>query len=266
MSASPGPDRPRIAWIDGRLVPEPQARVPATSAAVLHGLGVFETVRIASGAAPLWERHRARLERACAELALPVPRLDWAGAFAALAQQSAAADGVVRVTLGEGFALLTWRELPPELEREKREGVHLAQVEHARELPALKTSSRAALVQLERRGDGEVLLAQRGELLETSRSNLFRYGRGQLWTAPADRVLPGIARGWVLDRARALGVVVEERAPRLHARTARVDWFLSNAVRGIRRIASIDGRAVGAARDPLSARLAREFDELMRPT
>ena len=91
MSGSPPSAAGRVAWLDGELVAEAAARIPATSATALSGVGAFETIRIARGAAPLWERHCTRLERACAELELPLPGADWRAAFAALARHNAAA-------------------------------------------------------------------------------------------------------------------------------------------------------------------------------
>ena len=167
--------------------------------------------------------------------------------------------------MGDGFLLITWRPLPAGLERERRDGVALRAVEHARELPSLKTTSRAALVGLERRAGGEVLLARRGELLETSRSNLFLYRDGILWTAPADCVLPGVARGWVLERARARDLAVVEQAPARPPQGSPADLFLSNAVRGIRRVAALDGARLELAAGALSEQLQSDFDRLLDP-
>lgn len=247
-----------IACIDGAFTSERDARVPATSATVLRGVGVFETLRIARGAAPLGEEHRTRLLCAAAELGLPVPALDWIDLSRELAARNGADEGVVRWTLGDGFGLLTFRPLPESLPRELAQGIALPIALAARELASLKTCSRAPLETLEQRAGGEVLLMQGTELLETTRSNLFVCHEGTLWTAPPDRVLPGIGRSWALGCARAWGIDVMERPPQRAWLEAAAEVFVTNAVRGPRPVRAVDGRSVGTA-PSLCARLQESF-------
>lgn len=252
-----------VACIDGAFTSEREARVPATSATLLRGLGVFETLRIARGEAPLGEAHRTRLLSSAAELGLPSPSpaLDWIALSRELAARNGADEGVVRWTLGDGFALLTFRPLPESLPRELAEGIPLTIAEAARELPSLKTCSRALLETLEQRAGGEVLMSQDGDLLETTRSNVFVCHEGALWTAPPDRVLPGIARAWTLGCARAWGIDVMERAPQRAWLQTAAEVFVTNAVRGPRRVHALDGRSTAGRPDTLCARLQQAFAE-----
>ena len=61
-------------WIDGRLVPADQAGVPADDHGLVVGDGVFETLRVRSGAPFAIRRHLARLRRSAAGLDLPIRR------------------------------------------------------------------------------------------------------------------------------------------------------------------------------------------------
>lgn len=68
---------------------------------LLYGDGLFETIRFASGAAPLWARHMRRLGDGCARLGMPPPE---PGLLADEARHVLAGDGdaVVRITLTRG--------------------------------------------------------------------------------------------------------------------------------------------------------------------
>lgn len=50
-----------------------QAQVRADDRGLLYGDGLFETILVVHGRAPLWSRHMARLADGCARLGLPIP-------------------------------------------------------------------------------------------------------------------------------------------------------------------------------------------------
>lgn len=83
--------------VDGRE----GGQVPAFDRGLLYGDGLFETIRFASGAAPLWARHMCRLGDGCARLGVPPPE---PGLLADEARRVLAGDGdaVVRITLTRG--------------------------------------------------------------------------------------------------------------------------------------------------------------------
>ena len=83
--------------------------------------------------------------------------------------------------------------------------------------------------------DEALLIDTRGCVLEGSRTNVFLVARGTLVTPPADgRILPGVMRGLVIERARSLGIPVEESPLSLLDRRLQPDEvFLTNAVRGV---------------------------------
>lgn len=77
------------------------ATVSVRDRGLLYGDGLFETVRVVDGEAPLWARHMARLAEGCARLGLPAPDTATLGA-----EVRAVTDGmsaaVVRITLSRG--------------------------------------------------------------------------------------------------------------------------------------------------------------------
>jgi branched-subunit amino acid aminotransferase/4-amino-4-deoxychorismate lyase len=261
----------RTIWLDGRYVREDHAEVRATSRTVTAGLGLFETIRIVRGAAPLLDRHLARLVAAHREatargvdLVDPSSR-DWPHILAVLARRNHLRSGAARILIGDGFALATCDRLPRGLERERREGLALGRIRLAWPMAHLKTSSRAALVLAEASARGEVALEGPGaQLTETSRANLFVVTARGLETAAEPSALPGIAREIVLEEAHRLGIPVRLRAPRWGERGSWHEVFTANALRGIRPVRSIDAHAfpLPGARS-ITSRLSRRLDRHM---
>jgi branched-subunit amino acid aminotransferase/4-amino-4-deoxychorismate lyase len=131
---------------------------------------------------------------------------------------------------------------------------------------AFKSASRLALWLAERDAGGEVALRDaHGSLLETTRANLFAAADTRLWTAEESRVLPGVARGLLIELAADLGLDVIAQAPDLRRLPQNTELFATNAVRGVRPVARLDGKPLHV---PLSSasttrRMQRALDEKM---
>ncbi|MFQ5515096.1 MAG: aminotransferase class IV [Myxococcota bacterium] len=254
-----------IVWLSGRYLNEARARLPLTSALLLQGVGLFETMRIQDGGVPLLPLHLERLHAAAEAVGLPRDRTNWEEILATLAQRNRITDGRARVTVGPDVRLATVAPLPRELDRERRQGISLTTARLQRPLADLKTTSRLSLWLAERRAGGEVLLVSaRGRALETSRSNFFVLRRGALETATPPRVLPGIVRALVLEVARELSLPVRRRAPQLTESRGWQEVFVTNALRGLRRVRDIDGRTLRApGRDSPLRELASRVEARM---
>jgi len=101
--------------------------------------------------------------------------------------------------------------------------------------------------------DGELplLLDANGAVLEASRANVFVSRKGTLSTPPADgRIVPGIARRRTIELARAGGQDVREEQLSLDDLFAADEVFLTNSVRGVEPVRSIDGRDVPSISHP----------------
>ena len=91
--------------------------------------------------------------------------------------------------------------------------------------------------------DDALLVDEAGHVLETAIANVWLCRGHDVWTPPAPaRCLPGIMRGWLLEHTAALGLQVLEcdltEADLLDAD----ELWISNAVGGVRRVASVAGR------------------------
>jgi len=261
LSASAG----RTVWLSGRFLPEARARVSATGLTLTSGVGLYETLRLVEGVAPLAELHLARLRASCEALGLRARRHDWPRILAELAGHNRIRNGRARIIVGDGFELATCSRLPRGLASERKQGIYLTSASFERSAASLKATSRLALWLAERSSGGEVLLmSSRGRLIETTRANLFVITERGLETAPSSQALPGIARQVILELAREMGIPIRVRAPSLRERSRWREVFVSNALRGIRPVRRIDALTF-PVRDgaSLTRRLQRSLDERM---
>ncbi|HZL54182.1 MAG TPA: aminotransferase class IV [Solirubrobacteraceae bacterium] len=177
-------------------------------------LGVFETLLVADGSAVDYPRHLARLATSLHELyrrSLPTSlheRIEDAARGRALARlrvdvgPADGAEGEIRVEdLDASFVL-------PERESE------LVTVSVSGGFGAHKLADRVWLEQIEAAaGEGvrALLVTGAGELLETTRANVFLVRGGVVATPPLEgAILPGVTREVLLERARRAGISAHE--------------------------------------------------------
>lgn len=243
------------AWCDGRwLAPEALPTPPAGA------IAPFETMGAAEGVVALWDRHLARLRAAAARLGLPfapAPEPELRAAATELLLQNGHADEVLRLQLvpasgGPPHTVMTTRSRGP-LRRELRL-LPTVVAPSAGEPPAdLKANPRrrydAVLQQAQDGGaDDGIVVAADGGVLETAVGNLWLRLRGGWVTPPADgRLLPGIARAVLLERAAAAGVPIAQRPCDLGDLHAAEALAVTNAVHGPRAAALAGGAAAAVA-------------------
>ena len=237
-------------WRDGRLIESESGTAPVEA-----GWGAFTTVGCEGGRPLLWTRHRMRLAASLRflgadnDVALPdepalrdllragglegAARLRVAGRREQNSEWTIEASASVAEAVGPNappvwLLLQRWQAAPP-----------LAGHKTLARLPWDPAHERAR-----REGADDVLLVdEAGHVLETAIANVWlRRGR-ELWTPPApERCLPGIMRGWLLERAGALGLQVLECDLTAADLLGANELWISNAVGGVRRVASVAGR------------------------
>jgi branched-subunit amino acid aminotransferase/4-amino-4-deoxychorismate lyase len=204
---------------------------------------LIETIRIRNGAAPLWYLHLRRLAVSCKTLGIPLP--------GEMPPPEGGADRVYRIEVGMRGLQVSERLVG------STQPVKLVVSRVTHHSYPYKTVERA---QFERALDGArgvgaddaLLLTPGGYVAEAAIFSILWWEDGQLCGPAFDLgILPGVGRA----RLTELMGQVEER----HATMAEIlerPLFLVNSVRGIVKVAAIDGKSVpdSNATDLLAAR------------
>ncbi|AIF47735.1 aminodeoxychorismate lyase [Dyella japonica] len=229
-----------------------------------YGDGLFETIRFAHGAAPLWSRHMDRLRDGCRRLRLPTPDIA-ALQGEAMAMAAGMDHAVVRITLTRGLGergyappaspvmtrivagfkaplmggdayvagvRVRWCDTALALQPLLAGLKHLNRLEQV--LARAEWSDPAVAEGLMRDVDGRVISG--------TMTNLFAVLDGQLVTPALDRCgVAGVARAEVLVAMPE--VRVRELRPEDLARADEV--FLSSSVRGILPVQAVGDTVYG---------------------
>jgi len=205
-------------------------------------------MRVRDGRIPFLDRHLTRLAHSLSELGLPQPKQD----VRKLATPfSATDDAVLRVEVLDGRASVTVRELPA---LDPPAVITASEPHHP--YPH-KTTDRDCFTDAAEEAevaeaDDALLVTHEGWVAEGTTWNLFWWDSDSLRTPALDLgILPGVGRARVMELER----VVEGRYPRGALDVKSL--FLTNAVRGVLPIASLDGATVPA--DPRTGALAKRF-------
>jgi len=255
-------------WLDGRVVPPGRALLDADDPGVRWGLGLFETMRADGARVPFLDRHLRRLAASAASLGLgDVP--GGAALRAAVAAALAAGDGGparVRLTVTARPTVLV-EVTPVDADPWDVPGAGTAVALRGAWLPGNRIAEhktlsyaawRLAQARAEAAGAAHALLLDReGRLGEAAVANVFCDLGGDVVTAPADGLLPGIAREVCLAATGA-----DERAAREDEWRAAREIVAVNAVRGAVAVTAVDGAPVGdGAPGPLARALAAALAE-----
>lgn len=207
--------------------------------------GIFETMLVVRGEPVAREAHLSRLETSLEAV--------YGAKLPARARQLVAEhaeglelgrlrltfipEGVIEAEFGEIDRSLHFPEHPISLRSHAVSGG----------LGAHKWADRAAIPQS---GEREAaLLVDGDEVLEADRANVFAVRKGTVFTPSLDgRILPGVTRATVIELGRAEGVEVIEGALSLADLRESEEVFLTNSIRGIESVDSVDGGAFGADR------------------
>jgi para-aminobenzoate synthetase / 4-amino-4-deoxychorismate lyase len=242
--------------------------------------GVFETLLIVDGRPIELDAHLARLRASLAELfpdrSMPdLGELDLpsaGGPYGSPSGSPSATSGEGRDRLGsmritvapDGASRLeaqvSIREIEPELLFDPPP-IALRSLPLARGLGAHKWRDRSLIEEAQSRLAGALplIVAGDGTVLEAARANLFAVRGETLLTPPADgRLLPGITRMRVLEIAAAATIDAREAELSRDDLLAADEVFLTGSVRGVERVAALDGRAL-FARGEIADRIAAEL-------
>jgi branched-chain amino acid aminotransferase len=249
----------RVTWFNGGIVDGAIALDPRDRGLLL-GDGVFETLLVTGGKAHWLDRHLARMGAAAAELDIVFDGGKIGKAATDLAR-NAKDTGVLRITLTRGVAerglgsdgqspslLMSLDAFDPALMFHAA-SLATSKIRRNESAPAsrMKTLSYIDGVMAARevrgRADDALMLNTAGKVASATIANVILLQGKTLATPSLDQgILPGIMRGLVLEHAAKLGYAVVEGVIEPEALGAADAVFLTNSLRVIRPVTSLDGR------------------------
>ncbi len=274
------------AWVEGRVLPAAEARIPLEDRGFLFAESVYEAILTGGGVAFTSGLHRARILRSAQGIGIDPARVETPldAAIRDLLRASSGRDGLLylQVTGGAGPR----DHLPPEPGLEPRvygtwrpymrsglvnlraRGLSVITVPDNRwALGTFKTTQLLGAVLAKRAAraagaEDAIFVDDQGYLLEGSSTNLFLVRDGVAWTPPLTRnLLPGISRHVLLRRARDL---VMERDLHVSELASAEELFFASTTRPCVPIHQVDRQPVGpGTMGHITTELARRFDQWM---
>ena len=264
---------PNIVYLNGECVPLAKARVSVFDSGWLHGAGLFETMRAQNRRVFRLDKHLDRLCASAQRLLTPLDRsrLPDADTFRRLLDLNELTDARVRLTVSAGNVLDTPEAQEPSLtvcatvaplvtypEKLFDTGVQVmvSKYRQSENDPASghKTTSYLsrliALKEASRADCAEALwFTPRNLLAEGSISNVFVVKDQVVATPPTSTpVLPGIARGLVLELCAAHDIEATERAININDLLDADEVFITNAIMQVMPVRRVEKRDIGGGK------------------
>ncbi len=259
-------------WLNGFVVDDDSACVSLSDGGWLYGAGLFETIRAERGRPFRYDRHLARLCASARELFLPMldKSLPSAEEAASLMVQNNLSEARLRLTVSAGAmresdvdsqegsrltVALTAAELVdyPDTLYDNGVTVIVSPYKQSTSDPLAGHKSACYLPRLlalrkarEARCMEAIWFTTENLLAEGSISNVFVVKEGVLQTPPVSTpVLPGIARGLIIEIARRAGVPVEERPLTINDLLDADEVFLTNSIMRVMPVVRVERKDIG---------------------
>ena len=276
----------RIAYVNGRYLPFPDAKVHVEDRGYQFGDGVYEVCEVREGRLIDERRHLARLQRSLDELRIRAPMSP--KALGIVLREVIARNrircGIVYFQVTRGVArrdhAFPAPEVAPSLvvtarplsgtrnEALAASGIAVVSVPDNRwdrvdiKTIGLLPNVLARQTAIDRGARDAWFVDKTGAVTEGASANAWIVTQaGIVVTHPADHgILRGITRTVLFDVIKGQGLTVEERAFTLQEAYAAREAFVTAASQIVLPVVRIDGRAIGGGRPgPVATALRREF-------
>jgi len=275
----------RIAYVNGRYVPQRDASVNVEDRGYQFADGIYEVVHLCRGRFIDSDRHLTRLERSLGEvrIAMPMSRAALSHVLTEVARRNRVQDGLLYMQVTRGVArrdhafpahavapaiVVTVRRIPPyptDVDRWTARAITYPDQRWARcdiKSTGLLPNVLARQAAWEQGAAEAILIDSNGLVTEGAATSFWIVdAEGRLRTRHLDQsILPGCTRGALLAVMQDAGVAFEERAfSEAEMRSAR-EAFLTSATSFVKPIVAIDGQPVGDGRvGPITRQLFSLF-------
>jgi branched-chain amino acid aminotransferase len=277
-------------YLNGEFVDGADASVSVFDGAFMHGAGLFETMRAENGKAFRLESHVERLRRSAEQLFVPIDRnlLPSESTLGELLDRNRLKEARLRLTVSAGSmrpdpeaepahptVCVTASALTPYPRGNYERGITVVvcgyRVSTTDPVAGHKTTAYLprllGLREAQRAQCMEALWFTTGNhLAEGSISNVFIVNEGVLKTPPVDTpVLPGIARGVVLELAGEHGIDAEQTPLTIDDLLDADEVFLTNAIMQVMPVVRVERHDIAEGRvGAITKRLREGYRELTR--
>jgi branched-chain amino acid aminotransferase len=262
---------PEKVYLNGKFLDADEARVTAFDTGLLHGVGLFESLRSYRGKVYHLEEHINRLKRSGEKLGIIVD--GDAGFYRNIIDElivtNALSDARIRITVTAGsvrvgvytdaqampttFVTCGPLQIPDEIYH-RGVGVLLCDYRISNTDPVARHKTTSYLPRLMAMRQAQrismadaIWYSEQGYLLGGTTGNIFLFKDDQLLTPSLDLpVFPGITRKIVLDIARETQIPVQETRISMEDTLAAQEIFLSSTTTEIMPVVAIEKHVVGA--------------------
>jgi len=281
-------------FLDGKFVPEADAKVSVFDHGLLYGDGIFEGIRFYNGRVFKLEEHLERLWDSARSICLEIPmdRAEMTESLLETIRQNGLREGYIRliVTRGVGnlglnpvqckrpsvIIIATTIALYPKGAYESGLTVVTCATRRtgaAALNPAVKSlnylNNVMARIEANLAGADEALmLNEAGNVAECTADNVFIIKHSQIFTPPiAAGALRGITRSVVFDIAAELGLKITETDVTRHDVFVADECFLTGTAAELIPVIKADGRMIGNGKPgSITLKMIGRFHELTRET
>jgi branched-chain amino acid aminotransferase len=288
------PARELTIYIDGKFVPESEAKVSVFDHGLLYGDGIFEGIRFYNGRVFRLEEHHDRLWDSARSICLEIPitRAEMTEALLETVRRNDLREGYIRqiVTRGVGnlglnpaqckrpsvIIIATTIALYPKEVCDRGLTVVTCATRRTSAAalnPAVKSlnylNNVMARIEANLAGADEALmLNDAGNVAECTADNVFIIKGGQIFTPPISAgALRGITRSVVFEIAAELGIKITETDVTRHDVFIADECFLTGTAAEVIPVVKADGRTIGTGKPgSITMRMIGRFREMTRAT
>ncbi len=278
-----------LVYLDGKFVPEEEAKISIFDHGFLYGDGVFEGIRAYNGRVFRLREHMNRLydSAKAIDLQIPITKEEFEKIILETLRINKLRDAYIRpiVTRGVGDLGLDprkckkptiiviarpWGKLYGDLYERGLKAVTVAVRRNPYDAlpPNIKSLNylNNILAKIEanaKGGDEAIFLDKLGFISEGSGDNIFIVKNGTILTPPTINSLLGITREVVIEIIKKLGIPFAERNLSLYDLYTADEVFVTGTAAEIAPIVEVDGRKIGDGKPgKITKRLMEEFEKV----
>lgn len=278
-----------LIYINGDYVPTEEAKISIFDHGFLYGDGVFEGIRAYNGKVFKLDEHIDRLYNSASAICLKIPlsKEEMKATILECLRKNDLKDAYIRPIVSRGIGDLgldprkcpkpniiiitqEWGALYGDLYEKGLAAVTVGVRRNPPEAlpPNIKSLNYlnnilAKLEANEKGGDEAIMFDVHGNLSEGTGDNIFLVNNEHIVTPPTINNLEGITRATVIDIAKKLGYVVEEKNCGLYDLYTADEVFVTGTAAEVAPMTKIDGRVIGDGKPgKITKQLMAEFKKL----